>query len=212
MIKIKPFPKLAQLPGSNVCGAYCVAATLDAFGLFPMVLPFQINSFFGKQLSIPRNISLKTFADHIYLITGILDPVKSSKYIESNGLNSLAAMAYVLKKCNLNVKVFFKDKSAFESLKEVYPNEIELLRSKITVSSFLNERVSTALNNIVIYAIQHDSGGTHYVANNERGEWFDPAAINDDILFKSFVTIEEFTEQNGWKWLGVCLNISLEDI
>lgn len=109
-------------------------------------------------------------------------------------------------------KSFFKDKSAFESLKEVYPNEIELLRSKITVSSFLNERVSTALNNIVIYGIQHDSGGTHYVANNERGEWFDPAAINDDILFKSFVTIEEFTEQNGWKWLGVCLNISLEDI
>ena len=212
MIKIKPFPKLAQLPGSNVCGAYCVAATLDAFDLFPSVLPLQINSFFGKQLSIPRNISLKAFADHIYLITGILNTDEPSKYVENNGLNSLAAMVYVLEKCNLNVRLFFKDKSAFESLEEIYPAEIGLLKQKITVSSFLNERVSTALNNIVIYAIQHDSGGTHYVANNERGEWFDPAAINDDILFKSFVTIEEFTEQNGWKWLGVCLNISLEDI
>lgn len=200
-MKIKQFPKLVQPVDSNSCGAYCVAATLSCFSLFPSEQPILINrfnieanQFNGKALPIPLNISLKSFADYVYQITGILDVDEPFQYVEKNGLNSLAAMFYALEKYNLNVGALFKDKSTFENLQKIYPNEIELLSKNLKANIYINDSVSTIPNSVTIYAISCSNGDTHYIACNSSGNWYDPAEGNYSTNFNS---IEQFTEMRG---------------
>lgn len=209
LLQIKSFPELVQTIGSNSCGAYCVAATLACFGLFPSKQSLHINrfnieanQFNGKALHIPLNISLNNFADYVYQITGILNVDEPSQYVEKNGLNSLAAMFYTLEKYSLNVAVLFRDKSRFENLKMIYPNEIELLSKNLKANIYINDSVSTIPNSVTIYAISYNNGNTHYIACNSSGNWYDPADGNYSTNFNS---IEQFTEVHGGEWLGVSL-------
>lgn len=215
LLQIKTLPELVQKNESNSCGAYCVAATLACFGLFPskqslLINRFNIeaNQFNGKALHIPLNISLNNFADYVYQITGILDVDEPSQYVEKNGLNSLAAMFYALEKYNLNVAVLFKDKSKFENLKKTYPNEIELLCKNLKANIYINNSVSTISNCVTIYAISYNNGNTHYIACNSSGNWYDPAEGNYSTNFNS---IEQFTEMYGGEWLGVSLVCNIKN-
>ncbi len=209
------FPSLMQPEGSLYCGPYCVVACLQAFGLLPQVLPINMNKynhadkeFNGELVEITSKLDLDALAKEIYTITGIVTKGENPSYIEHSGFNSLASMLYVIGKLGLNTEVVISDDSKYSYLNSIFPTEFELM-GKLNVPITVLNQQSTRLSDSILISVIAYPDTLHYVANNDKGEWFDSGL--EEHLFH-WDAIENWdtscNKREKASWLGISIRVS----
>ncbi|WP_104401639.1 hypothetical protein [Vibrio penaeicida] len=217
---MKSFPNMQQPDGSLYCGAYCVVATLYAFDKLPFTAPPSLNrydiqtkSFSGPKLDIVDSSNLTDLALELYKVTGILTKGTNPEYgHHSESYNSLGAMLYILQECGLKAEVVFQDQAALEAIQKNFPIEFELIETlgspiEILANDPPSPKASTPKDSVLISVIEHSD--LHYVANNDRGEWFDSDMDNHLYHWKP---IEEWKsdqeeKREGASWYGVSIRV-----
>ncbi|WCE31125.1 hypothetical protein [Vibrio sp. SCSIO 43137] len=197
------YPKIMQPSGSNMCGAYSLVGALSILGCFDSFEPVVLKrldlrslTFTAKSIRIQKEQSLDTIAKLVYEVTGIIPETEQHTFANvSNGLNSIVAMAYVANEFGLLTSVIVKDMDTYQTLSQVYPQELELAKAQ-------NLKIEVGLNNqdsstVLLPTIVHSTGEKHSVALSKQG-LFDPV----DGSVNQVAPISVWAD-----WLGVALKI-----
>ncbi|OLQ80546.1 hypothetical protein BIT28_15850 [Photobacterium proteolyticum] len=210
------FPNLRQPKGSAYCGPYCIVACLYALKLLPHVLLTEINkynfkekNFNGELVDLTSAYNLNELALKIYSVTGILSEGKDPAYIDGSGSNSLAAVLYVLNKLGLKTEVVIADSTHYTYLQTLFPFEFELLNQLKAPITVLNDQPAMLGGQLLISVIAFPDS-LHFVANNDKGEWFD-SELNDHQL--NWDAIEQWDTSSNKRekatWLGISIRVSI---
>lgn len=208
------FPKLKQPEGSILCGAYCVVASLSAFGSIPLteckkLRKFDISSmsFSGEAVLLKPNDSLSDLVNKVYQVTGIVSENSPGQFTSESGLNSVVAMAYVLEEFGLKTDLIVRDKWVSDALSHQNSQELLLLESLNIPVVILAESPLVDKNSVLISSVIADFG-SHYVATNSDGMWFDSAKGLNTAPW-GCITEWNMTHKAkfGYEWFGVALRI-----
>lgn len=203
MLKTQQYPQIVQPSGSNMCGAYSLVAALHTLGGFDSFKSVVLNKldlrslrFTKRSIHIRQQQSLDIIAKLIYEVTGIIPETAQHTFANvSNGLNSIVSMAYVAEKFGFQTSLVVKDMDTYETLSELYPQELKLSKAqnlKVEIG-FSHQSSSTVLLPTIVLS----TGEKHCVALSELG-LFDPidGSVNPVTSLSAC-----------GNWLGVALKV-----
>ncbi len=209
------FPKMKQAKDSLECGAFNIVACLYALELIPIKTQLKLNkynntenNFSGNEVIINIGDDLEILKNKIYSITGILSEENPQQYINSSGLNSIAAMAYVIIIFGLKVEVLVKDQSTIEELKIEYPSEFLIIdKLEVPVTILPNSQIELH-KCLLISAIVYPDDIRHYVSCNDKGRWFDPGVGENNLKWDPITEwSSSLNKSNNADWLGISLRV-----
>lgn len=174
---------VAQPLGSNACGAYCVAACLDAFGRQPVAafdLDYNVPGTAVRRHSIiPSHATRDVFGRQIYVITGLLDlnpalagAAAAAQYRrEPDFYNAPSAMTWVARQLGSNVTVNVLP-GVFAAVTAAFPSEQNMITAAGGVVNGAAAYAPPGANEVQLLLVNNS---THWVARGSNGLYYDPA-------------------------------------